>query len=198
MKKSKHGAKQERGDTTRRRKTEDNHEVPNKMPKRDHEAVFELDNKNSGKTIKFIMPSSTAKRPLKTEEGFEIFIERSVLIPCGKGSNEKISTGIEIQLPEGYDAELHSKRSLATSEHCIEVLGAPAIIRSGRAIAIHLKNSGAKDYRVVKGHSVALLVIRRNGNELSHSFETRPERERGEERDNSRERRHRHESNRLQ
>ncbi|MDI6804298.1 MAG: dUTP diphosphatase [Bacteroidota bacterium] len=71
-----------------------------------------------------------------------------------------IPTGLKIELPEGYEAQVRPRSGLAIN-HNIIVLNSPGTIDSDYRgeIKVILKNLGAKDFVVKNGDRIAQLVI---------------------------------------
>lgn len=69
-------------------------------------------------------------------------------------------TGIKIELPEGYEAQVRPRSGLAIN-HNIIVLNSPGTIDSDYRgeIKVILKNLGEKDFVVKNGDRIAQLVI---------------------------------------
>lgn len=85
-------------------------------------------------------------------------IKDSVLIKCGKC--KIISTGIEIALPPGYEAQVRPRSGLSF-KYGITVLNSPGTIDADYRgeINIVLINLGEKDFTVNRGDRVAQLVV---------------------------------------
>lgn len=71
-----------------------------------------------------------------------------------------IPTGIKIELPEGYEAQVRPRSGLAIN-HNIIVLNSPGTIDSDYRgeIKVILKNLGDKDFVVKNGDRIAQMVI---------------------------------------
>lgn len=83
--------------------------------------------------------------------------EDQVLHP---GQRRLISTGIFIQLPEGYEAQVRPRSGLAI-KHGITVLNSPGTIDSDYTgeIKVILINHSDEDFRIEKGDRIAQMVI---------------------------------------
>jgi dUTP pyrophosphatase len=76
------------------------------------------------------------------------------------GARDLIPTGIQIALPEGYEAQLRPRSGLAV-EHGVTVLNAPGTIDSdyrGEIKAL-LINHGGQAFEIARGMRIAQLVV---------------------------------------
>jgi dUTP pyrophosphatase len=76
------------------------------------------------------------------------------------GARDLIPTGIQIALPEGYEAQLRPRSGLAV-EHGVSVLNTPGTIDSdyrGEVKAL-LVNHGGQPFEITRGMRIAQLVI---------------------------------------
>ena len=73
-----------------------------------------------------------------------------------------VSTGIAIELPPGFEAQVRPRSGLAL-KHAISMPNSPATIDPGYRgeIRVILINLGASDYRIEKGDRIAQLVVSR-------------------------------------
>lgn len=71
-----------------------------------------------------------------------------------------VKTGIVMQLPLGYEAQVRPRSGLAL-KHGVTVLNTPGTIDSGYRgeVGVILANFGDKDFAVAKGDRIAQLVI---------------------------------------
>jgi dUTP pyrophosphatase len=83
----------------------------------------------------------------------------SVLSP---GVPQAVPTGLAIELPSGYEAQVRPRSGLAL-KHAITIPNSPATIDPGYRgeIRVILLNQGASDYKIEKGDRIAQLVIAR-------------------------------------
>jgi len=83
----------------------------------------------------------------------------SVLSP---GVPQAVPTGLAIELPSGYEAQVRPRSGLAL-KHAITIPNSPATIDPGYRgeIRVILLNQGATDYKIEKGDRIAQLVIAR-------------------------------------
>jgi dUTP pyrophosphatase len=76
------------------------------------------------------------------------------------GARDLIPTGIEVALPEGYEAQLRPRSGLAV-QHGVTVLNAPGTIDSdyrGEVKAL-LVNHGGQPFEITRGMRIAQLVV---------------------------------------
>jgi dUTP pyrophosphatase len=78
------------------------------------------------------------------------------------GIPHAVPTGIAIELPPGYEAQVRPRSGLAL-KHAITIPNSPATIDPGYRgeIRVILLNLGASDYKIEKGDRIAQLVIAR-------------------------------------
>jgi dUTP pyrophosphatase len=86
-------------------------------------------------------------------------VEDAVLAP---GATVLVSTGIAIELPPGYEAQIRPRSGLAL-RHAITLPNAPATIDPGYRgeIRVILLNLGREPYQVRRGDRIAQLVVAR-------------------------------------
>ena len=73
---------------------------------------------------------------------------------------EAISTGIYMELPEGYECQIRSRSGLA-AKHGIQVLNSPGTIDSGYRgeVKVILKNNAYAPYDIKKGDRIAQMIF---------------------------------------
>jgi dUTP pyrophosphatase len=78
------------------------------------------------------------------------------------GIPQAVPTGIAIELPSGYEAQVRPRSGLAL-KHAILVANSPGTIDPGYRgeIRVILLNAGTSDYKIEKGDRIAQLVIAR-------------------------------------
>lgn len=83
----------------------------------------------------------------------------AVLAP---GIPQAVPTGIAIELPAGYEAQVRPRSGMAL-KHAITLPNAPATIDPGYRgeIRVIMLNLGVADYKIEKGDRIAQLVIAR-------------------------------------
>lgn len=86
-------------------------------------------------------------------------LERVVLAP---GVPQGVSTGLSIELPAGYEAQVRPRSGLAL-KHAITIPNSPATIDPGYRgeIRVILLNLGKADYVIEHGDRIAQMVIAR-------------------------------------
>jgi dUTP pyrophosphatase len=86
-------------------------------------------------------------------------LEDAVLDP---GAPRTVRTGIAIELPPGFEAQIRPRSGLALN-HAITLPNAPATIDPGYRgeIRVILLNLGREPYQVLRGDRIAQLVVAR-------------------------------------
>ena len=92
------------------------------------------------------------------DAGMDLVAVDSVLLHPGKPA--MVPTGLAIELPAGYEAQIRPRSGLAL-KHAITVPNSPATIDPGYRgeIRVILLNLGAEPYEVLAGHRIAQMVI---------------------------------------
>ena len=92
------------------------------------------------------------------DAGFDIFSVEEKVIKAGAA--ELIKTGIQIELPNGTEAQIRPRSGLAL-KHSVTVLNSPGTIDEGYRgeIGVILINHGKKDFKVEKYTRIAQMVI---------------------------------------
>jgi len=111
--------------------------------------------------IKFLKMDPNAEVPTYATAGAagaDLRSIESVTIP--PKSRGLVSTGIAIELPEGFEAQVRSRSGLALKAG-LSVLNSPGTIDSDYrgAIGVILHNSGITAYTVEPGERIAQLVV---------------------------------------
>src|SRR5262249_45717538 len=75
---------------------------------------------------------------------------------------EAVPTGIAIELPSGYEAQVRPRSGLAL-KHAVTLPNSPATIDPGYRgeIRVIMLNRGTTDYKIEKGDRIAQLVVAR-------------------------------------
>jgi dUTP pyrophosphatase len=86
-------------------------------------------------------------------------VEHAVLEP---GTPRLVATGLSIELPPGYEAQIRPRSSLA-AKHAITLPNSPATIDPGYRgeIRVILLNLGREPYEIHPGDRIAQMVIAR-------------------------------------
>lgn len=84
-------------------------------------------------------------------------VESTVLLP---GVPQAVKTGLAIELPSGYEAQVRPRSGLAL-KHAITIPNSPATIDPGYRgeIRVILLNLGAEEYAIHAGDRIAQIVI---------------------------------------
>ena len=87
-------------------------------------------------------------------------VDEPVVLPPGK--TKLIPTGIFMEIPEGYEAQIRPRSGLALN-HGITVLNSPGTIDSDYRgeIKIILTNLGEEDFKIEKGMRIAQVIFAR-------------------------------------
>lgn len=90
--------------------------------------------------------------------GLDLYSAEEKIIPPGKW--EMISTGIAVEIPQGYEGQIRSRSGLAKN-YGIFVLNSPGTIDSDYRgeVKVILVNLGSEPFRVNIGDRIAQLVI---------------------------------------
>jgi len=95
----------------------------------------------------------------KGDAGLDLFsVEEKNITP---GETALVHTGIQIELPEGTEAQIRPRSGLAL-KYSITVLNTPGTIDEGYRgeIGVILINHGKFDFKVEKGTKIAQMVIK--------------------------------------
>jgi dUTP pyrophosphatase len=90
--------------------------------------------------------------------GLDLYAARNTIIP--PGATRAIPTGIALEIPQGYEAQIRPRSGLALKSQ-IGVLNAPGTVDAdyrGEVMVI-LHNFGPKPFRVKRGARIAQLVF---------------------------------------
>ena len=122
-------------------------------------------NKNRGIVmeykVKIKLINNEAKLPYRANEGdagMDLFSIEEKIIKAGE--SELIRTGIQMELPEGTEAQIRPRSGLAL-KHSITVLNSPGTIDEGYRgeIKVILINHGKEDFKVETQMRIAQMVI---------------------------------------
>lgn len=116
---------------------------------------------NHGVKVKFKKLTETATIPeYKTAEaaGMDLSSDQEVVIK--PGTFTLVKTGISIELPIGFEAQVRPRSGLAY-KYGVTVLNTPGTIDSDYRgdVGVILINHGSADFEVKKGDRIAQLVI---------------------------------------
>ena len=104
-----------------------------------------------------------AKMPLQArvgDAGMDLF--SVVELTLKPGARELVGTGIKLELPEGYEAQVRPRSGLAL-KHGVTVLNSPGTVDAGYRgeVGVILINHGTEPFVVEKGMRIAQMVIQR-------------------------------------
>lgn len=96
---------------------------------------------------------------LKTEYNFT-YEEKSTIIHLQPGERVLIKTGLFVEIPEGYEAQVRPRSGLAL-KHGITIVNSPGTIDSDfrGEIGVILLNTGEDSFDIKKGDRIAQLVF---------------------------------------
>ncbi|MDS9471713.1 dUTP diphosphatase [Sporosarcina pasteurii] len=112
-------------------------------------------------TLKINLIHEDAKMPNRANEGdagLDIFSVEEKIVKAGETA--LISTGIQMELPKGTEAQIRPRSGLAL-KHAVTVLNSPGTIDEGYRgeLKIILINHGKEDFKVEKHMRIAQMVI---------------------------------------
>jgi len=94
------------------------------------------------------------------DAGLDLRAAEDVMLPAG--TPQLVSTGLAIELPAGYEAQIRPRSGLAL-KHAITLPNSPATIDPGYRgeIRVILLNLGKEDYAVHRGDRIAQMIVAR-------------------------------------
>ncbi|TCP32115.1 dUTP pyrophosphatase [Scopulibacillus darangshiensis] len=113
------------------------------------------------------------------DAGLDLYsIEETTIQP---GDSALISTGIQIELPKGTEAQVRPRSGLAL-KHSVTVLNSPGTIDEGYRgeIKVILINHGKSEFKIVKQMRIAQMVVAPVANVTMTQIEELTPSERGE------------------
>jgi dUTP pyrophosphatase len=92
--------------------------------------------------------------------GMDLYANNVEAIILGPGERSLIPTGIRIELPEGFEAQVRPRSGLAV-RNGVTVLNAPGTVDSDYRgeIKVPLINLGMEDFTILRGERIAQMVI---------------------------------------
>jgi dUTP pyrophosphatase len=92
--------------------------------------------------------------------GMDLFADIDEPIELAVGGRALVPSGIVIELPEGYEAQIRPRSGLALN-HGVTLLNSPGTIDSDYRgeIKIILVNHGERPFRVQRGDRIAQMII---------------------------------------
>lgn len=96
------------------------------------------------------------KRAYQHDAAFDLHSAEEVMLK--RGERKSVSTGIAIEMPQNYHAEIRPRSGLA-AKHGITILNTPGTVDSGYRgeLLIILINHGNEDFLVSKGERIAQI-----------------------------------------
>lgn len=115
-------------------------------------------------TIKFRMnPGDGELAPKKAhhdDAAYDVRASHDTVLHAGKVG--LVPTGMYLELPEGFEAQIRPRSGLAL-KHGISVLNSPGTIDAGYRgeVRVILLNTGAADFPIKRGDRIAQMVIQK-------------------------------------
>ena len=102
------------------------------------------------------------QRMTEYSAGYDLFANNSEPLCLKKGERMRISTGVAVALPEGFEAQIRPRSGLAF-KHGVTVLNSPGTIDSDYRgeICVILINHGESEFVIEPGMRIAQMVIAR-------------------------------------
>lgn len=93
-----------------------------------------------------------------TDSGADLFSAEEHFISAGE--TVMVDTGLKIELPEGYEAQVRSKSGLA-AKYGVSVLNSPGTIDCGYRgpVKVILRNASKETFHVKPGDKIAQLIV---------------------------------------
>ena len=87
-------------------------------------------------------------------------VEDGAPVTIAPGAREMVPTGLSIELPEGYEAQVRPRSGLA-AKHGVTVLNSPGTIDADYRgeVKVILINLGNEPYTVTRGERIAQMVV---------------------------------------
>ncbi len=108
---------------------------------------------------------NTSPNPLPVQAtsasaGMDIRANNEEAIILGPGERKLIPTGLFIELPEGYEAQIRPRSGLAL-RHGVTILNSPGTIDADYRgeVQVLLVNLGKTDFTIVQGERIAQMVV---------------------------------------
>ena len=94
--------------------------------------------------------------------GMDLYANNEEVIILGPGERSLLPTGIYIELPDGFEAQVRPRSGLAV-RNGVTVLNAPGTVDSDYRgeIKVPLINLGQEDFTILRGERIAQMVIAR-------------------------------------
>ncbi|MCP4181608.1 MAG: dUTP diphosphatase [bacterium] len=100
----------------------------------------------------------TPKRAHHDDAAFDIMARKTIVLKPGK--SHLVPTGLYIELPTHYEAQIRPRSGLAL-KHTLTITNSPGTIDAGYRgeVGIIMLNAGTEDYTVKRGERAAQMVI---------------------------------------
>lgn len=110
--------------------------------------------------VKIVLEDGAKKPTYATDgdSGVDLACLEDTIIPANT-RGEKINTGIKIELPIGYEAQVRPKSGVSINTNLRVVLGTVDEGYRGK-IGVIVDNLGAWDIKIPKGKAIAQLVLK--------------------------------------
>src|SRR5689334_19899023 len=92
------------------------------------------------------------------DAGFDLYSTENILLK--RGTRFAVSTGIAMEIPEGYVGLIWDKSGLARNNG-IKTIGGVIDSTYRGEVLVGVINFGEKDYLLEKGHKIAQMIIQR-------------------------------------
>lgn len=137
------------------------------------------DNKIEIKVRKLCFESIIPRKYTKNSSGVDLHSICSDFIPPGR--SKLIHTGIAIEIPVGYEAQIRPKSGLSL-KYGITVLNTPGTIDADYRgeICVLLYNASQNDFYILPGDRIAQMVIRQVPDVCFHEVDELSETSRGD------------------
>ncbi len=98
------------------------------------------------------------KKAHHDDAAYDLQAREEVLLPVGKTT--LVKTGLSLELPIGYEAQIRPRSGLAL-KHSLTLVNSPGTIDAGYRgeVGIIMMNMGNEDYTIKKGERAAQMVI---------------------------------------
>lgn len=103
-------------------------------------------------------PWSAPEYQSKGASGFDLHANLTRAIELAPGNHHTISTGVALQIPEGFEVQIRSRSGLA-AKHGIEVIFGTVDQDYRGEIKVHLVNRGKAHYVIGPGDRIAQGVL---------------------------------------
>jgi dUTP pyrophosphatase len=94
--------------------------------------------------------------------GMDLYANNEETIILGPGERSLIPTGLHLELPVGFEAQVRPRSGLAV-RHGVTVLNAPGTIDSDYRgeVKVPIVNLGREDFTILRGERIAQMIVAR-------------------------------------